>query len=151
MTRLDGLVPTPNLMPADLWHDLRAVVTAAGREDQAEFAATTLKLTDTHDFPSQRLAGLHLVYLLRYAVAEAIGGRPDIAAIRGLADQHLDAFERLITHAEPDLLLQYLGDLVQAPRCARGHRRSVLRRSLRGSWRPVVGAARRPGTDEAVA
>lgn len=87
------------------WQLLAVAVSAAHRGDPGAFASTTVDLTRVLDLERQRVAGLYVVYLLRYALANAVGGhRPEGHELTRLASEHRDGFVSLLQRAEPDLL-----------------------------------------------
>ena len=91
------------------WGLLTAAVSAANRGDEEAFASTTTELTRVLDLEQQRVAGLYLVYLLRYALARAVGGhRPEAQELMPLASEHGHAFSALLQRAAPDLLVRTL-------------------------------------------
>jgi hypothetical protein len=87
------------------WTLVTAVVSAAHRSDANAFASTTTELTRVLDLERQRVVGLYVVYLLRYTLADIVGGRaPSADELTRLAREHGQAFDALLPRAEPRLL-----------------------------------------------
>jgi hypothetical protein len=97
------------------WLDLKAEIIAAHDGNQAEFLAATTEFTSEHDLRGQRLAGLCAFYLLRHAVAEALGRRPEESDLRRLADDQKATFRRLLPNSDPDLLFATLATAYKLP------------------------------------